>query len=380
MPSVPPRRDSLKWTVPSAVIDKTRDASRVSQRDLALQTSPQHQLKMADHSNTHESNEAVPMYGIKRKSKAAIPLSSSSIHALSTELEHAKALAASGQPRPSRPSASSSKRDIYKQPKKVNKPLRYASKPTISGVNCGAPTDEELARSKAALERKAKQYAKMSRRHKDDENLLVDFERKERDQDGDSSFEESSDDDDPFKGREGEPLVEYEDEFGRTRMVPRSWAEKQEKQRKEEEESSALPSMPESLIYGAAMQTHAFKTVSGATASELLDYLPPPDEHGGIKPKHYDANAEVRTKGVGFYAFSQDEQKRKEEMELLERERQKTEKEREEKEAKKRKRKEEIERRREEIKKKRAAGVSGKWLENMFEDLEKGKEPEKSGE
>lgn len=314
----------------------------------------------------------VPMYGIKRPSSSkskAIQLSSTAIHQLSTELALAKAAAASGSDKPRSSRSSSLKEDIYKQKKVTKKPLKFTAKP----VSCNSATEAELARSRAALERKAKQYEKLKRgKRVEGDDQLVDWDRKWAEDGGDSSFEDTdSDDEDPWKGyKEGDPVIEWKDELGRDRTVPKAWAEKQERKLREEEESSVQPVMPESLIYGPTIQTQAFQSaVPGVTARNLVEEHQRKIENEQME-KHYDANAEVRTKGVGFFNFSQDERKRKEEMEALERERQKTENERLEREEKKRKRKEEIEKRREMVKNKRRQGVGGKWLENMFDELE----------
>ena len=125
------------------------------------------------------------------------------------------------------------------------------------------------------------------------------------------------------------------------------------------------------LIYGSIIQTHAFTT---AQFSSLPTQLPKvedlPQTQPGAEEKHYDANSEIRTKGVGFYAFSRDNEQRKKEMEDLERARRKTEEERKKKEEGRKRRREEIEARREEIRRKKREVVGGRWLEGLMGELE----------
>ena len=80
---------------------------------------------------------------------------------------------------------------------------------------------------------------------------------------------------------------------------------------------------------------------------------------------HYDANWEIRTKGVGFYQFSKDGETRKKEMEALNAARLKTENQRSEREAKKDARRKEIEQRRQEIKKRKQGKEAEAWLNNL---------------
>ena len=77
---------------------------------------------------------------------------------------------------------------------------------------------------------------------------------------------------------------------------------------------------------------------------------------------HYDANAEVRTKGTGFYSFSKDAEGRRREMEALEKERLQTEKERTEREARKEKKRQEIEERRKKIAEQRSKVQADRFL------------------
>ena len=204
---------------------------------------------------------------------------------------------------------------------------------------------------------------------------MVDFDRKwaEKDaQGGDKDDEESLGSDDDNDSDEAEELVEYEDEFGRTRKGTKVEAAREERRRRiqanaveEEERLSARPKAPTNIIYGDAVQINAFNpdTVIADRMAELAkkrdkSATPPPETH-------YDANAEVRTKGTGFYAFSHDKEGRQQEMEALEKERLETERIRKEREEKKEQRKREIEERRRLIAEQRSKAQAEKFLQGL---------------
>jgi len=127
--------------------------------------------------------------------------------------------------------------------------------------------------------------------------------------------------------------------------------------------------MPSNLIYGDTVQVMAFNpdepitTKMNELARKRDRSLTPPDM------KHYEADKEIRTKGVGFYSFSKDESLRGEEMQALERERLETERVRAEKEEKIAKRKREIEERRKAIGEKRAKRQADSFLDGLSTDL-----------
>jgi hypothetical protein len=132
---------------------------------------------------------------------------------------------------------------------------------------------------------------------------------------------------------------------------------------------SARPAMPSNLIYGDTVQVLAFNPDEPVAArmEELAKKrdrsLTPPDM------KHYEADKEIRTKGVGFYSFSKDGATRAEEMEALERERLETERVRKERDEKKESRKREIEERRKAISLKRAKKQADSFLDGLGTDL-----------
>ncbi|KAK8919684.1 Coiled-coil domain-containing protein 174 [Metarhizium anisopliae] len=87
----------------------------------------------------------------------------------------------------------------------------------------------------------------------------------------------------------------------------------------------------------------------------------PPDQ------KHYDADSEIRTKGVGFFKFSKDEETRTKEMKELAEEREQTEKQRQAREDQKEARRREIEKRRRNMGTRRAQRQADNFLEGLAE-------------
>lgn len=265
---------------------------------------------------------------------------------------------------------------------------------------------QDLARARRKMEEKARLYNAMKRGDyiaKEGEAApLVDFDRKWAEKhptDDDpnrysSSGTDSSDDDDDGAGGGGgsQELVDYKDEFGRTRRIPRAEALRLERRRHrsalgaaELEVMAAKPTKaPERLIFGDVIQSAAFNPeddtlhkMEDLAAKRDKEPTPPPDTH-------FDGGAEIRTKGVGFYQFSREEERRKEEMEALARERENTERVRREREEAREKRRREIEERRRKIGAKRAERLAENFLEELAGEIgtggEKGKEKATEGE
>ncbi|KAI5858588.1 hypothetical protein BZA05DRAFT_427938 [Tricharina praecox] len=307
------------------------------------------------------------LYGAPRPKNKPIPLSSSSIHALSTELAAARsALSRTENPAPARARA------------RTNGSSATSKTAALTGAGEGeGPSEGELQRSRKSLLLKARRYRALQRGG-ESADALVDFDRKW----GEEGSADSSSDDDGDGGDDDGVMVEYEDEFGRTRTGTRGEAER-EKRRMEVarvvQESvndgagaGARPLPPQGVIYGNNIQTRAFHTPlfsSVPTSEEMLAARAEREEVQGDVETHYDASKEVRTKGVGFFQFSKDVEVRREEMEELEKERQRTQAERMEKEGRRKRKREELEKRREQIKAKRRVKVGGSWLDDQFGDL-----------
>ncbi|PYH45442.1 CCDC174 family protein, partial [Aspergillus saccharolyticus JOP 1030-1] len=166
---------------------------------------------------------------------------------------------------------------------------------------------------------------------------LVDFDRKWADTQlhDDLSGEEGEGDGDDAS------IVSYEDELGRTRRGTRAEAAEAARLKGANEDGAEAgerwrPRRPENLIYGVTVQSQAFQPdVRMADLAKRRDRsVTPPEE------THYDADAEVRNRGTGFYAFAKDEDTRRKQMEELRAAREETQREREEKSQKRAKREE----------------------------------------
>lgn len=323
---------------------------------------------------------AESLYGTKKPSKVK-EISSATSLAFSSNLasliSSSSKAPATGRARPSK-----SKSDLFTaHNKNVRKRAaadlddgeqKHKTRDDLGGVDSAI-----LHRSKRKMEEKARLYNAMKRGEYigRDDYSLVDFDRKwaeREEQGGDKDEEASQGSEDDNDSDEAEELVEYEDEFGRTRKGTKVEAAREKRRRRiqanaveEEERLSARPKPPTNIIYGDAVQTDAFNpdNVIADRMAELAkkrdkSLTPPPDTH-------YDASAEVRTKGTGFYAFSQDKEGRQQEMDALEKERVKTERVRKEREDKKEQRKREIEERRRLIAEQRSKAQAEKFLQGL---------------
>ncbi|KAK3333856.1 hypothetical protein B0T19DRAFT_419310 [Cercophora scortea] len=296
----------------------------------------------------------------------------------------------SGRPRPSK-----AKTDLFSNVKVKRKATTTDPAPTKLALKTPQGTEDEkteLAHARRKMESKARLYAAMQRGDYVGREIgLVDFDRKwaEKEQKKNNAAQNPStshDNDDGLvsssssseseeENNNDTELVEYEDEFGRLRQGTRADKLRFERRLARGEASaaeldrmSARPKAPENLIFGDAVQADAFLATHDTTTMEELarkrDRSPTPPP-----AVHYEADREIRTKGVGFYAFSKDEETRKAEMESLEKERERTEALRREREEKISARKREIEQRRREIGERRARKLADSFLDGLGADL-----------
>ncbi|KAI4194474.1 MAG: hypothetical protein LQ350_007753 [Teloschistes chrysophthalmus] len=352
------------------------------------------------------------LYGVPRPNSGlhrSKEISSSTSLAFTSQLSSllAQQSASTTQPTSGRARPSKTKEDIFKTHNKNTKKraladisssdgTQKASKQDIGGID---PAD--LHRSKRKMEEKARLYASMKRGdyvppsggsgrsagHNAEEHSLVDFDRKwaektlEKEDDGANDHNTSSgedddddddDDDDSQASGTAESLVDYEDEFGRLRRITKTERTRLTRIRNasayaasELASYTARPTAPTNIIHGDTIQSAAFNP--DITISQQMEELarkrdssltPPPDEH-------YDASKEIRSKGVGFYAFSRDEGERKREMEELERVRGETERVVREREERAERRKREVEERRKVVGKKREERLAERFLREL---------------
>lgn len=278
----------------------------------------------------------------------------------------------SGRTRPSK----DSKDDIFKSSK--NKSLRPdddGSKLQLKEPVGTEDESKELARAKRRMESKARLYAAMKRGDyvpKENEAApLIDFDRKWAENVQDKEHYSTSDaSDSDGDDKEDTEIIEFEDEFGRSRRGTRAEKEKMERRQRrgllgaeELERMSARPTAPANLIYGDTVQTLAFNPEDPDKMEELArkrDRSATPPEQ-----KHYDADAEIRTKGVAFYKFSKDEDTRRQEMKNLGEERQQTDQVRQAREDQKTARRQEMEQRRNQMQARRAKRQADNFLEGL---------------
>ncbi|KDQ57185.1 hypothetical protein JAAARDRAFT_194353 [Jaapia argillacea MUCL 33604] len=197
-----------------------------------------------------------------------------------------------------------------------------AVRDTIELEQVSRPT---LESARAALEKKAKIYEQLRKgktgglSDKQYEGLLVDFDSKG----SNDVYESDSDDVDESlvvpKAQEDDPIVEYEDEFGRLRTarkseVPRHLAPPSPGAGLE------IPEDDPDVIYNPINHFPTYEPTMDRV-TQIQESLLEEDPN-----THYDASSEVRAKGAGFYAFSKDEETRKQQMEELRMAREETEK------------------------------------------------------
>ena len=328
------------------------------------------------------------LYGVPRpkSSSKTKEISSSSSLAFTSQLSSLLVQTSTTYSKTGRARPSKAKSDTFTAHNKNTK-KRAAADISEDGSSHGHQQDiggvasTALHRSKRKMEEKSRLYAAMKRGdyvppggadNRREEGGLVDFDRKWAEDEAAGRNPDYDTSSDSGGNSEEEELVDYEDEFGRQRRGTRAEAAREERRRKgiaqaadEADRFSARPAPPSQIIYGDTVQAAAFNPDEpiAAQMEEIARKrdrsMTPPEE------VHYDANGEVRTKGVGFYSFSKDKEGRKREMEALQKERLDTEKKRKEKGEKKEKRKKEVEERRRLIREKKGAKQAERFLEGL---------------
>ena len=339
--------------------------------------------------NVSKMGTGCDLYGIQgpKANSRSRPITTSTSHAFTSQLSSLLASSDKSRTSSGRSRAPHDRSDIFTAHNKDTK-KRAANDLLDDGQvlkrrNIGGVDETILHRSKRRMEEKARLYAAIKRgdyiapkgdeRHNLEELGLVDFDRKwaEQEERGEEGKLDTSSDAD--SGEEQE-MVEYTDDLGRQRMGTRAEAAREERRKRlcasgEPDRFSARPAQPSKLIYGDAVQTAAFNPEESIAAriEEIArnrdrEPTPPADTH-------YDASKEVRSKGVGFYAFSKDNRVREEEFEALSKERRATEQGRVEQEEKVAKRKAKIEERRRLIRLKKGERQADQFLEGLAGSL-----------
>ncbi|CAO3622917.1 unnamed protein product [Mucor fragilis] len=179
-----------------------------------------------------------------------------------------------------------------------------------------------LQRSREQLEKKARLYEAMrsgdgfdayDEEQDEEKRPLVDFDKKyfqerelERHKEEAAAAARKKRKRNDKEEDDNDPWVEFEDEFGRTRIIRRSELPSTEQQQHHRSDDSDYDSEEEeNKAYLVAQQRY-----KAADRSDM---------------NHFEADREIRTKGVGFYQFSKDEQERRAQMDKLNRLRTETE-------------------------------------------------------
>lgn len=182
--------------------------------------------------------------------------------------------------------------------------------------------------SRAILERKAKIYEKLKKGQSGGlseaqyDELLVDFDSKP-----DDPYESDSDDVDesltvPIPEDDDDPIIEFEDEFGRVRSARRSEVPRHllpHREKGEDDDDGVVIQNPVNFFPVYEPSADRVEAIKAAAAEE-----------NNPLNQHYDASREVRAKGAGFYQFSGDEEARAKQMEELRQAREETERTRQE--------------------------------------------------
>ncbi|KAI0152616.1 hypothetical protein GGR57DRAFT_164366 [Xylariaceae sp. FL1272] len=287
------------------------------------------------------------------------------------------------------------KEDLFSTRKRKDGPRDKKDEPNSSKIRIKdvRGTEEEKqdhARARKKMEEKARLYHAMKRGDyiaKDNEAApLVDFDRKwaERhpyDPDADpnrysSSGSDNESEDDGDDGDAGVEMIEFKDEFGRTRHGTRAEVRLMQRRAarsalgaRELDDMAAKPKAPQHVIYGDTIQHQAFN-LDAETEDKMAELAAKRDKEPTPPPDmHFDGHAEIRNKGTGFYHFSKDEDERVKQMGNLDKERENTEKVRREREEERQRRKKEVEERRKRLGEKRAEKLADNFLDGLAGEI-----------
>lgn len=273
-----------------------------------------------------------------------------------------------------------------------------------TSADIGGVDKDILYRSRRKMEQKAQIYAAMKRgeyvdpRAKrygnsamaealaDEHAPLVDFDRKWAEQGGEEPVAaNNTSSDEGSESQDEQEQVEYTDEFGRTRTGTRAQTARILRQQRaahaaraelsemrgrpvlgqHDDDDDGTGAQSQQVIYGDTVQVAAFnpdhtiaEQMAALAAKRDRSLTPPPDTH-------YDASKEIRSKGVGFYQFSQDNEGREREMHSLLKERADTERHGKEREDRRAKKERDLMARRQLLRDKRTARQADAFLSSL---------------
>ncbi|KAF1947834.1 hypothetical protein EJ02DRAFT_449309 [Clathrospora elynae] len=332
------------------------------------------------------SSKDAHLYGARPKTRAkGKEISSSSTLAFSSTLSNLIKSSSADTSKTSAGRARPQKEDIFKTHNKnvKKRALKDLDDVDFTQKHRGRTTEEKgedeaaYKRTKRRMEEKARLYDALKRGDIEDldDKYGVDFDRKwaEKQEKGEADSATSSGSD----AEEEEELVEYTDEFGRTRKGTRAEAAREERRKRtlaadEPDRFTARPSMPTNIIYGDAVQTNAFNP-DETIAQHMADLAAKRDKELTPPPElHFDGRAEARQRGTGFFHFSKDEEERQGQMGRIAKEREETERVRRERKEQIEKRKEMIREKKRLIQEKRSKGKAERFLDELGAELFKG--------
>jgi hypothetical protein len=312
------------------------------------------------------------------------PISSASSVALSSTLSSLIKTASTDAGKPAAARPRSAKEDIFKSHNKgVNKRAAKDLEDSQFTQKHRKLTSDEKAedaahwkRAKRRMEEKARLYSALKRGDIEDvdDKYGVDFDAKWAEEQHKAAADSDSDSSSSASEASDAELVEYQDEFGRTRKGTRAEMAREERRKRtlatdEPDRFTARPSMPANIIYGDAVQSEAFnpdetiaQQMADLAAKRDKELTPPPDEH-------FDGRKEARQRGTAFMHFSKDEEERKQQMSNLDKERLDTERARRERKEQIEKRKEMIKEKKHAIQEKRAKGQADRFLNELGAEL-----------
>ena len=334
--------------------------------------------------DAHLYNQKRPASRTKTKE-----ISSSSTVAFSSSLASLIKASSSDTAKPAPGRARPKKEDIFSTHNKnvKKRALKDLEDASFTQKHRGRTADEKAEddatwrRTKRRMEEKARLYNALKRGDIEDldDKYGVDFDTKwaEKQKAGGADGHESESESESEQSEE--EMIEYVDEFGRTRKATRAQVAREKRKQQtqaadEPDRFTARPSMPQGgVIYGDTVQTAAFnpdetiaQQMADLAAKRDKELTPPPDVH-------FDGREEMRQRGTGYFQFSKDEEERREQMANLEKERLETDKAREKRKEQIEERKRFIEEKKRAMKEKRAKGKADRFLDELGMELAMGK-------
>ncbi|CAE6354125.1 unnamed protein product [Rhizoctonia solani] len=219
------------------------------------------------------------------------------------------------------PIVGGSKRPDQKKPTwaRENKGVRDRARRDAELDQISRPT---LESARAKLERKARLYEQLQKgkgaglSEKQRESLLVDFDSRDSGNDTDSSEDGDRDESLVVPGRnEDDPVIEYEDEFGRIRTARRSEVPRDRLPENTNpfarSGNQALADDDPDVVYGRATHFPVYEPSNERRAAIEASLIEEP------LVDRYDASKDNRAAGAAFYQLSADDETRSKQLEDL---------------------------------------------------------------